>query len=642
MKLSTLNELPEKREMIDAFRGYNHNLRISEGEFYEMKNLTSDNYPSLSPRKKRGIYKELDNPLGIIAKDDLWYVDGTKIYKNGEEIEGFSLKEIKDENDKLIPKTLISMGAYIIIMPDKKYINTKKPSDSGDIDQAKELSITFEDFEEGKTYKAYMCDENGDIYTNPTFTNPDKTTYVPDIFRGATSPEEYYPGETLPNGVLWRDTSSSPTILKIYDRQRSMWNAVNVYSKIKVTDKDNPDGFFKGFSEGDGVSIKGLGFYTDDYIVIEKKISDDEIIVKYDILSNHDSDYIFASQDAKFEQVEFTIKRTMPEVDFIIESENRLWGCKYGIVKVDGKDQMVNKICASKLGDFKNWNCFAGISTDSYVASVGTDGQFTGAITYLGHPMFFKENCVHKVYGSYPSNYQIQTTTCRGVQQGSEKSLAIVNETLIYKSRNAICAYEGAQPVEISSPLGSIQYSNAISGAIGNKYYVSMKAVGEKDPAKEYSLFVYDISKGMWHKEDNTQALSFCNFEGNLYYIDYDDNKIKSIVATSDAEEVNREDKDVEWSAESGIIGTDSPDKKYISRLTVRAKLEFGSRVTMFAEYDSSGCWEYVGTIDGTSLATHSIPMRLKRCDHFRIKILGKGNAQIFSICKSISEGSSY
>ena len=74
-------------------------------------------------------------------------------------------------------------------------------------------------------------------------------------------------------------------------------------------------------------------------------------------------------------------------MDFVIESGNRLWGCRYGKA-LNG--ETVNEIYASKLGDFRNWYCFAGISTDSYTASVGTDGAFTGAVTYMGRPIFFK------------------------------------------------------------------------------------------------------------------------------------------------------------------------------------------------------------------------------------------------------------
>ena len=53
------------------------------------------------------------------------------------------------------------------------------------------------------------------------------------------------------------------------------------------------------------------------------------------------------------------------------------------------------------------------------------------------------------------------------------KSLAIVNEVLYYKSRSAICSYDGSLPVEISSALGDESYSNAVAGAFGNKYYIS-------------------------------------------------------------------------------------------------------------------------------------------------------------------------
>ena len=158
----------------------------------------------------------------------------------------------------------------------------------------------------------------------------------------------------------------------------------------------------------------------------------------------------------------------MPKMDFIVESNNRLWGCRYGVAN-NGK--VVNEIYASKLGDFKNWNCYMGASTDSYAASVGTDGQFTGAVTHLGYPIFFKENCLHKVYGNYPANYQVQTTSCRGVQKGSEKSLAIVNEVLYYKSQNGICAYDGSLPNEISAEFGDERYSGAVAASHNNKYY---------------------------------------------------------------------------------------------------------------------------------------------------------------------------
>ena len=617
MKLSKLNELPSTREMIDAFRGYNHNIRIGEGEFYDMKNLTSDEYPSLSPRKKRGIYMSPENPLGLISKDALCYVDGRDLYINEYKIEGFEL----DPNTK---KTLVSMGAYIIIMPDKKYINTKNHSDRGDIDAEFNYDVYFDEAHTiGKGFTVTMCDSDGKEYMNPKNENGVSIA----IASGSTTPYGYFYKdiEDMPAGMLWRDTSTLPGVLKIYDKQRSMWTPVEVYTKISST------GVGTNFNEGDGVFIEISGIInSNEPFVIEKKISDNEILIKYDLAQSlsayqmWDNDY----NDGSF--VRLNVKRKIPDMDFIVESENRLWGCKYGVV--DGK--IVNEIYASKLGDFKNWNCFAGISTDSYVASVGTDGQFTGAITYLGYPLFFKEDCIHKIYGSYPANFQIQTTACRGVQQGSSKSLALVNETLFYKSRYSVCAYDGALPVEMSAALGNVQYSDAVAGSLGNKYYISMK------DSEDYHLFVYDTYKGMWHKEDNTQVAEFCICRGNLYYIDYDTKQIRTIQAPPNAEEGEVEPNAIVWSAETGIIGTDSPDKKYISRLVVRLSLKFGARVSFFADYDSIGVWKPLFSMDGTSLKTFSIPLRTRRCDHMRLRIEGVGNAQIFSICKTIEQGS--
>ena len=614
MKLSKLNELPSTREMIDVFGGYNHNIRIGEGEFYDMTNLTSAEYPSLSPRKKRGIYKSPDKPLGLISKDALCYVDGSDLYINEYKIEDF-LEEIKDEESgEIIPKTLVSMGAYIIILPNKKYINTQDYSDKGDIEDTVLLNS-------GNVYFR-LCKKDGTFFSQPSALKSYR------IKEQATAPTAVdYGLEELPNETYWMDTSNDP-VLKVYDSNRSMWSEVsNTYVRLLVNLEGNQHPF-KNIKEYDGVIISGI---KDEALTkfngtfhIETVWNDTDIVIK---------GFINTTEQIKVNLVEnpITIKRGMPDMDFVIESENRLWGCKYGLV--DGK--MVNEIYASKLGDFKNWNCFAGISTDSYVASVGTDGQFTGAITYLGYPLFFKEDCIHKVYGSYPANFQIQTTACRGVQKGSSKSLALVNETLFYKSRYSVCAYDGALPVEISSALGNERYSDAVAGSLGNKYYISMKGSDG-----DYHLFVYDVFKNMWHKEDNTQVVQFCNNRGNLYYIDYDSNQIRIIEALPNASEGEIEPEPIRWSAETGIIGTDSPDKKYISRLVVRLSLEFGTEVSFFADYDSIGVWKPLFTMDGTTLKTFSIPLRTRRCDHLRLRIEGIGAAQIFSICKTIEQGS--
>ena len=65
MRYPTLYTKENSRQMVDVFKGYNHNLRIDDGEFFNMKNMTSDYFPVLSPRGKRGVYAEGITPTGL-------------------------------------------------------------------------------------------------------------------------------------------------------------------------------------------------------------------------------------------------------------------------------------------------------------------------------------------------------------------------------------------------------------------------------------------------------------------------------------------------------------------------------------------------------------------------------------------------
>lgn len=599
MRYPQLNELPVTRDTVEIFGGYNHNLRISSGEFYDMKNLTSTYYPVLSPRPKRGIYKESGAPQGIISKDKLCYVDGDSFFVEGEAVRDFTLST--DAKD--CPKNLVSMGAYVIIMPDRKWINTEDVTEHGDIDAT---------YINSDNIKFTLCKLDGSDYTLQ-FTQAEE------------------PREGVTNMSLWLDTSTVPNTLKQYSSSSRSWTAVaTTYIRIEAK------GIGAQFAQYDGVEISGLKDteLTDaDGNKVTGTIADEIAELNGSmVIWERQNDYIVVvgiiSKEITLSS-EVKIVRKIPEMDFMIESGNRLWGCRYGLAN---NGEFVNEIYASKLGDFKNWQSFLGISTDSYTVGVGSDGAFTGAINHLGFPLFFKENCLHKIYGELPSNYQVQTTSCRGVQKGSAKSLAIVNEILYYKARSAVCSYDGSLPTEISQALGEERYGEASAGVCGNKYYVSMK-----DNSGVWHLFAYDTLKGMWHKEDETHAHSFCSHRGELYFIDAEDNCIKTVLGYGKPEEG-----EVSWMAETGIIGTDTPDKKYISKVLLRMYLELRSTLDIYIEYDSSGAWEYVTKVTGTSLKSFNVPIKPQRCDHFRLRLVGNGTAKIFSVTKYTEQGSDF
>ena len=192
-----------------------------------------------------------------------------------------------------------------------------------------------------------------------------------------------------------------------------MWVSVEA-TYVKIT----APGVEKRFQAGDGITITGAPEAVASQGVIA--LTGEDFLVVPGLLEKQVS-----------VETPVTLSRLLPLMDHVIECGNRLWGCRYGPNRAG---EIVNEIYASKLGDFKNWSCFQGASTDSYIMSLGSDGPFTGAIQHLGYPLFFRENCLHKIYGNYPANFRLQTTPCRGVQKGSGESLAIVGETLYYKS----------------------------------------------------------------------------------------------------------------------------------------------------------------------------------------------------------------
>ena len=99
-----------KRKQV-KFGGYNHTLAAENGDLWDMENLTSDFYPLLSPRTRRWTCRTLTKPNGLYAHDGLYWADGTGFYADGE------LKGIVTDGHK----KFTSLGAYIVILPDKKY-----------------------------------------------------------------------------------------------------------------------------------------------------------------------------------------------------------------------------------------------------------------------------------------------------------------------------------------------------------------------------------------------------------------------------------------------------------------------------------------------------------------------------------------
>lgn len=316
----------------------------------------------------------------------------------------------------------------------------------------------------------------------------------------------------------------------------------------------------------------------------------------------------------------------VPDLDYVCEAQNRIWGCVYQ--EKDGT--VVNELRCCALGDFRNWYKFQGTAADSYTVTLGSEGKFTGAYSYQGTPLFFKEGNIHKLTGTIPANYTVTTIKGRGVQDGSWKSLATVNETLFYKARSEIMAYEGAMPYAVSAKLGTDVYTEAVAGGYRDKYYICMR--GED---LIWHTYVLDTTKGLWHQEDMKEITHMANAGGELVLAikDGENTLLRTVGSVKDAVE------EFDWSVTFGILGFESEQQKYLSRYNIRAQMSAGSYMKVEMQYDSDGVWHHMGTMRSPNLRTFLLPIIPRRCDHCQLRISGNGKINIYSVAREYETG---
>lgn len=387
------------------------------------------------------------------------------------------------------------------------------------------------------------------------------------------------------------------------------------------------------------------------------------------------------------------IERPCPDLAYVMESNNRLWGV----------DNLHNEIRASKQGDPTNWQYYQGSSLDSYAATQGTDGEWTGCAAYSGHLIFFKQNCMHKVYGTKPAAYQISTATCYGLEKGSSASVQVINDTVFYKSAKGIMAYSGGEPVNVSEKFGDDRLRNVVAGTDGKKYYMSaQKANGD------YTYRVFDLDNTVWHVEDELKADAFCYYKGKMLILadgevyqpdstedyvwncettPYERTVLNDLFDTSDLtdtwtyddftvaeiEALNAEYEmteptdstdpmytyeeyvhtcillvipygsesryaNIEWVAEFGPFHEYMEDKKIYSKMKMRLVMEDKSVLRVYMKIDG-GEWELVRAVEADGETALYLPIIPRRCDRFSIRLEGKGKTRVESLARRYRAG---
>ena len=613
MILSNRNGLKNTRNMLRVFGGLNETYSCTEAEYSAGINFSARNFPALSTRLPRRKLREEADLNGMYHLNGLLTVCGTNLVYTPDDRDEMEVT-LKDavENGR---KTLVGIGTKILIFPDKLAFDTasRKVSALGAVWSGKNASVEFAPCDaEGKVYEVSGCGP----------AEPDKPTDG-QLFLRVEDPEKPW---------------SSESTLEVYSEASGNWSAV-VLDYCRISAK----GVGTDFAAEDTVTLTGsaaeqTGQWNEldgDRIVYDA--GTDALRVKadpggewfYGRLTRTGAAVRWVSLDGsvsrEFVSAEVVeLERRVPDMDYLTECDNRVWGCS----------NKENVIYACKLGDPTNWFSYRGIAADSYAVTVGSDGAFTGAATCMGYALFFKENTLHKLYGSKPSDFQLSSLRCRGVAKGAARSLCVINETLYYLSPDGVMAWDGSIPTKVSTALDPARLRNvksALGGALDGRYYLHLvRGSGE---AQAVRLLVYDTERGLWQEED------VCSYEmagsgGQLYLWDG-----KAIWAADADREENWQqaggiEDGVSFELVSGNIGLDGPEELYLSRLTLRLEAEVKSRIEVAVSYDS-GAWETLAQLTADGRRCFDVPLVPRRCGSLRLRLKGRGQLTLRSLTRT-------
>ena len=605
-----LNVMTADRQMLRAFGGLNETYGCSEAEMSAGVNFSSRGFPALQTRKRRVKTREVKDVNGMYHLNGavlcrgktLEYVPDAQRAKSGAVV----LENAVTDDRKM----MVGMGSKVLIWPDRKAFDTE----TGEL---LDLGAVWE-LGDGEM-ELTLCDAEGKSYS-PT--------------AGTELPGEPADGQVFLKGDAARPYSSESVLMR-YSAKNKKWDEVQL-TAVRM----RCPGISGGMREGDTVTVSGMPQAVTEKLakglcgeVNLAKLEGDSAVVS---LSMEKSDRFFGSWTVRQDGVSWKsmdgkvtenaaaegkvkIERRVPELDFAAEQGNRVWGCS----------RKENTIYACALGDPTNWYKYQGIASDSYAVSVGSDGEFTGAVSCMGYLLFFKENCIHKLYGSKPSDYQLSSVRCRGVAMNAGRSLCVIAETLYYLSPDGVMAWSGSLPTKVSGTLDAGKLTAvdwAMGGQLDGKYYLYLhRESGGR-------MLVYDTERGLWQEESGagTEMMS----TGQQLYL-WDGSGLWAVDPDREGTAGSAEET-LQFEAVTGDIGLSGPDDKYAARVTLRVDAKSHTVLRVAVSYDG-GPWEELGSCAvAQGYQRVNLPFVLRRHDLMRLRFYGSGEMALRSAAFSL------
>ena len=558
------SELQRTTQKTVEFKGINYTDFRQDGEMRDSLNISSDNYPTLCPRKRRTVYRDdLTDATDILSiAGKLAWIDNGYFYYDGE-----SKGQLSEADEHY----LAVITNRVVIMPDKVIYDVQ-----GDSFMQMEASYTVT----GNVRFLLATNDPSEDQTITFTRGSGDTTSLQSLFTK---------GDVLhfANGAVVPANNKAAIIKEVGETTLTVETSTFVLPPPdEVTPTPTTD------SQGHKV-------YTHSTGLVVVKTSDGETTLQeyYDEPFVQENDHMRLSRD-------------VPELKYICEYGNRIWGVQN------------NTIWGSKLGDPFNFEYFNGLSTDSYTVEVGSQGEFTGVFPYSNQIVFFKETCIHKLFGSKPSAFNLMTSFAEGVKAGCHKSLAIINDTIFYLAKSGIMAYTGNLPELVSSAFGVRKFVKGIGSDNNWKYAVCLE-----NEFGEHQLMEYDTRRNIWLKVNEENVRSMCYHLGHLYAI------VGSKIYSYDYGEIRER---FLWYREFAETNENTLLPKTYSRIYIDARGDDDAYITISIK-DTEREWRPVFTGNFAERKSLRIPIIIRNSNVLQLRVEGEGFVKIHSIAREVT-----
>ncbi len=295
---------------------------------------------------------------------------------------------------------------------------------------------------------------------------------------------------------------------------------------------------------------------------------------------------------------------------------NQLRGCAYGDIYV--WDSTVEYEDRTRRAYFENFE---------------TKSNFTACTTYKNRAIFFTADEMYELYGNNPDQFNLVKIADVGCI--SRFALCEVDGKLFFVSKEGVMKYTGTVPALISDALCSIPttdagiYSAALSGS-GRTLYVCYKS------AESNSFYTYNTETGLWAREDDFEGKSGASMYGKTYFAT--DDGVWELEKNYNDDPVSNDGASFDWEIVTQDIHYYCPLKKRSASIDFYLVQSIRSRVCVYVAYDG-GEFELVRALLPQSNGAVCIPLGNRDFESIRIKICGKGEAQIHYLSRVFSLG---